>query len=83
MLKNLRYGHTLIWFLDKHSSYQALRVLTYRLPAWQVKLKRLSQRHLDCLYWLLMIERKGATEHGISNTAQAPNIASEGIRILL
>ncbi len=76
-------SHPLIRFLNKHPGNKTFRLLTNGLPTGQVKLERLFQCHLDGLDWLLMIKGKRATKHSISDAAEAPDIASERIRILL
>jgi hypothetical protein len=83
MLKDLMDSHPLIRFLNEHPGNKTFRLLTYGLPAGEVELKWFFQCHLDRLDWLLMIEGERAAKHGISDAAEAPDIASERIGILL
>ena len=83
MLEHLRYGHALLRLLNQHPLYQRLGTLANRLPARQIELQRLPECHLDRLHRLLMIEWQRATQHGIRDAPETPDVAGEGIGVLL
>mmetsp|Transcript_30742 Transcript_30742/g.30232 ORF Transcript_30742/g.30232 Transcript_30742/m.30232 type:complete len:90 (-) Transcript_30742:2089-2358(-) len=77
MSKDVFDSQTSMLVLLEQSRDEVFRLRRDLLPTRKVEDQRLMKGHPDSLLLAIIIEGKGATEQGIENAAQAPEIAAE------
>ena len=83
MLKASIERDALLGVLRQQLGEQILALLADAIPAGQVELQFIFQRHLDGFFLGLVIEGQRARQQSIDDAAIAPEVAAGRVRLLL